>query len=230
MLKKRKFFADDWLLDKGFPNNERLVDISIYLVYPDILTLVDYAPAIRKKMIDRDQKEKLRTLIKTGYFEKYTLNGTMRRPRGIKVKVLYSLLPKIEKLDFVQNIFINHIDGAVKAKPVNVKQLFCVKMTVVIEIEGIGSGFQNIEDRLVLIKAKSSEDAYKKLEKKKDDYSQPYLNSDGRLVRWRIESFDDCYETNIRNVDELNNNDGVEVYSKLRKRKQKKENIWDGIS
>jgi len=44
----------------------------------------------------------------------------------------------------------------------------------------------------------SQEDAYLKLEKKKDDYIQPYLNSDGRFVRWRIESFDDSYETEIK--------------------------------
>jgi len=67
-----------------------------------------------------------------------------------------------------------------------------------------------------------------KSEKKKDDYIQPYLNSHGRFVRWRIESFDDSYETEIKNVNDLNTPDGVEVYSKLRSRRLTKEKAWDG--
>jgi len=51
---------------------------------------------------------------------------------------------------------------------------YCVKMTIVIEIEGFEDGLQQIEDRFVVIRAKSQEDAYLKLEKKKDDYIQPY--------------------------------------------------------
>jgi len=101
-------------------------------------------------------------------------------------------------------------------------------MTIVIEIEGFEDGLQQIEDRFVIIRAKSQEDAYLKLEKKKDDYIQPYLNSHGRFVRWRIESFDDSYETEIKNVNDLNTPDGVEVYSKLRSRRLTKEKAWDG--
>lgn len=101
-------------------------------------------------------------------------------------------------------------------------------MTVVIEIEGFEDGLQQIEDRFVIIRAKSQEDAYLKLEKTKDDHLQPYLNSDGRFVRLRIESFDDSYETEIKNVGDLNNPDGIEVYSKFRSRRLTKEKAWDG--
>jgi len=128
----------------------------------------------------------------------------------------------------VASIFINKIDGARKRRKKKELAFYCVKMTVVVEIEGFEDGLQQIEDRFVIIRAKSQEDAYLKLEKKKDDYIQPYLNSDGRFVRWRIESFDDSYETEIKNVNDLNTPDGVEVYSKLRSRRLTKEKAWDG--
>ena|ERR1700761_7106962 len=99
---------------------------------------------------------------------------------------------------------------------------YCVKMTVVIDVEGVTPKKQDIEERFVLIRASSFDDAYKKMENQKDDYAEPYLNSDGRLVSWRIDSFDDCYVTDITSPGDLDKPEGVEVYSKLSSRKAKK--------
>jgi len=101
-------------------------------------------------------------------------------------------------------------------------------MTVVIEVEGIKSRKQSIEQRFVLIKATSSDDAYDKLEKQRDDYTVTFLNPYGRFVRWRIESFDDCFETGISGPKDLENSEGVEVYSKLKSRKLEHKTLWDG--
>ncbi len=101
-------------------------------------------------------------------------------------------------------------------------------MTVAIEIEGLEKGMQTFEERFVIVKAKSQDDAYQKMENQKKSYVKPYLNSDGRQVRWRIESFDDCYETGVDKLSEFNNPEGVEVYSKLKSRKLTPERIWDG--
>ena len=82
-------------------------------------------------------------------------------------------------------------------------------MTVAIEIEGLEKGMQTFEERFVIVKAKSQDDAYLKMEKQKKSYGKPYLNSDGRQVRWRIESFDDCYETGVNKLSEFNNPEGI---------------------
>ncbi|HEX8022879.1 MAG TPA: DUF4288 domain-containing protein [Mucilaginibacter sp.] len=103
-----------------------------------------------------------------------------------------------------------------------------MKMTVVIEEEGILPKKQQIEKRFVLIKAKSGEDAYEQLEKREHEYARPYLNPYGRFVRWRVECYDDCYETDIESPADLDNPAGVEVYSKLSIRKNKDKAIWDG--
>jgi hypothetical protein len=81
---------------------------------------------------------------------------------------------------------------------------------------------------LVLIKAKLFDDAYEKLAQQKDNYATRYLDADGRLVSWRIDSFDDCFATDIISKDDLDNREGVEVYSKLKSRKNKSGAIWDG--
>jgi hypothetical protein len=63
------------------------------------------------------------------------------------------------------------------------------------------------------------------LEKQKERYVEPYLNSDGRFVRWRIDAFDDCYLTDILSPADSDNPEGVEVYSKLKSRKTKNPNV-----
>jgi hypothetical protein len=139
-------------------------------------------------------------------------------------------LIKLESLDLdcIGYVSIKKIDKAKEKKAKPTQNFYCVKMTVAIEIEGKNKGLQTIEERFVLIKAKSFDDAYDKLEAKKGNYGEPYLNSSGELVRWKIERFDDCYITDIHNFKDLNDPDGVEVYSKLKTRRLTKERTWDG--
>jgi hypothetical protein len=218
----------DWSFNTEFPADLRFVDVEIHLQYVDINSIRQFEPKERKRRITEDQKEKFNKLIRTKLFDNYEVIGTSKKPRGIKTQIAFSTLNEIEALNFVASIFIKKIDGARKRRQKKELAFYCVKMTVVIEIEGFENGLQQIEDRFVIIRAKSQEDAYLKLEKMKDDYVQPYLNSDGRFVRWRIESFDDSYETEIKSVDDLYNPDGVEVYSKFRSRRLTKEQAWDG--
>ena len=136
------------------------------------------------------------------------------------------------ELNFISGVHIKSIDHAILINKVESKRdsYFCIKMTVVVEIEGLSAKKQDIEERFVLIKAKSFEEAYEKLEQKKDTYAQPYLNPNGRFVRWRIESFDDCYETDIIELEDVDSPEGVEVYSQLKSRKSKAGTFWDGRS
>lgn len=219
-----------WQLDKNVPNTKRFVEVKIWFTYPDPKQFIEFNPKERIKQIDSVHKTSLEKLIALNLFDEYESSGTKKRPIAVKTKIKFASLTQLNKLDFVKSISIESIDHAmqIKVSEVPYDKYFCVKMTVSIEIEGLAPKKQQIEKRFVLIKAISSDDAYEKLEKQKDNYSAPYLNSDGRFVRWRIDSFDDCYETDIINPNDFNNPAGVEVYSKLSTRKSKRRIIWDG--
>jgi hypothetical protein len=222
----------DWQLDKAIPNSERIVDVSVSIKYPDPKQYIEFKPKERINKIDHYHNESLKELLRLNLFDDYEIIGTKRKPRGVKMRTKFSSLNILNKLDFVCGVTIKNIDHAKLVKkeeqPLKLNQYFCVKMTVVIDFEGISSKRQKIEQRFVLIKADSFDDAYEKLEKQKDSYAEPYLNSDGRFVRWRIESFDDCYETDINSPKDLDNPEGVEIYSKFKSRKTKTETVWDG--
>jgi hypothetical protein len=229
---KKVYGLEDWLLDAKVKNDKRFANVKIVLQYPytDQKVLIDLKPRERVKRIGEGFKGALKKLIALDLFDNYELTGSKKRTSELKVKVRYSVLSKLDKLDLVASVWIESVENATKINTVHKLQdkFFCVKMTVISEIEGLVSKKQTIEKRLVLIKAKSFDDAYDKLNKKKDTYVEPYLNADGRFVRWRIDSFDDCFETDTSSAKDLDNPEGVEVYSKLKSRKNKAGTPWDG--
>ncbi len=229
---KKVYGLENWVLDSNVKNDKRLVNLKIMLSYPypDQRVLIDIKPKERLKKIDEGFKNAFKKLVNLNWFEYDELIGTKKRPTGLKTKVKYTTLRKLDKLDLVGSIWIESVEHATKIEAESKIQdkFFCVKMTVVIEIEGISRKKQDIEKRLVLIKARSAEDAYQKLRDQKDEYAKPYLNPGGRFVRWRIDSFDDCFETDMNSIEEMNDAEGVEVYSKLKSRKNEAKAIWDG--
>ncbi len=224
----RVFNLDEWIITKEISDKERMVDVSIYLKYPKFDSLINFSPNERKSRTNFELKEKYKLLLETDLIETYKKIGSASRPSGIETRVSLANLNKIAKLKFVNNIFVKKVSGA-KKKPIKINSsFFCVKMTVAIQIEGYKKGMQTYEERMVLVKAKSFEDAYKKVEKQKKDYELPYLNSNGELVRWKIESFDDCYSTGKDFIEEFDEPNGVEVFSSLKKRRLNKNRFWDG--
>jgi hypothetical protein len=218
----------DWMFDEKHANEQRLITVTLHLQYPDITSLLDLKPKQRIKAIDQDQLNKLRTLIAFGDFSDHEVIGTLKRPTGIKVTLMLSKLQGMDGDQLISGITVHNIENAkMRAqKRKSDKQFFCVKMTVLIEVENVKSKNQDIEKRFVLIKAASCEDAIEKLKLQKDKYATPYLNPAGRLVRWRIISFDDCYETDIASPKDIESVEGVEIYSKLKSKKRRE--VWDG--
>ncbi len=219
----------EWKFTKEISDTERIVDVSIHLKYPETKDLIKFSPVERKNKIKLELKSNFQKLLDTGIFKDYTLIGTKSKPAGITAKIPFSFLHKISKISFVRTVFINKISHAKRIKSDHsTKNYYCVRMTVAIEIEGKKKGLQTFEDRFVLIRANSFDDAYKKIEKQKKKYAEPYLNSNGELVRWKIESLDDCFLTEINSHDDLNNPEGVEVFSVLKERRLTKERTWSG--
>lgn len=222
---------NEWVFTKKINPNKRQAEVSIYLKYPPIKTLLSYSPAERKDRIKQLLSGHLNKLLNTIQVDNYTLIGSTSKPRGITTTIPFSLLKKIAKMPYVGLVFIINIRHAKKLKPAKkAHSYYCVKMTVVCEIEGRKKGFQTMEERFVLIKANSFEQAYKKMEKQKKAYEEPYLNAYGECVRWKIERFDDCFLTDIHTLEDLNAPEGIEVFSAFKPHKRKITSLhyWDG--
>lgn len=220
----------NWELDSGYDDEQRLVTVTIHLQYPELNSFLELKPRKRIKAIDKDQIEKLNKLLSSSGIQNYELVGTVKRPLGLKTTISLKLLREIQWDNLISGISIHDISNATKLpeKIEPVEKFYCVRMTVVIYIEGIASKKHKGEDRFILIKAKSFDEAYEKAELQKKRYTTPYLNSSGRLVKWQIETFDDCYETDILSYEDLESDEGVEVYSKLKKIKRKSVKVWNG--
>jgi hypothetical protein len=224
---KKVFSLDNWTIIKKISTSKRMAYATIYVKYPTWKMVAKLDLTDRKKFQNEFVKNNFQKLIDKQYFDTYEIVGNKKRPIGVEAKLTLASILKLSKLTFISNIFINELDGAEKKLDELIEKFFCVKMTVSIQIEGFTTGIQSCEDRYVLVKASSFENAYKKVKKQEKKYSEPYLNSDLRLVRWKIESYDDCYVTDALSIDDFNKPEGIEVFSKLRARKLTKERAWN---
>lgn len=225
-MKHRKSNLEDWIFTKEMKPSERKLQVSVYLRYPKVEDITHIELNDRKKYRDNFLKKQLETLLKKIEFAEFNLIGSKKSPRGIKTAISLAELPAIAKLVCVGNVYIEKVQHARKPKVPQVLEFFCVKMTVAIQIEGVVSGMQTYEERYVLVKAKDYEDAYHRVAKQEKSYAEPYLNSDCRLVRWKIESYDDCFSTCIKDTDSFNEHTGNEVFSVLKSRKLNKDRSW----
>lgn len=224
-------YLKDWILDDAVSNENRTVDITVNFEYPDVKAYIDLPPKDRLKKIDLYYRDQLKDLLSRNLFSSYEINYLKkRRPTALKTTVPFDQLKQVEVIALPYSVSINKISDAVlKKSNINLDDRFyCVRMTVVIDIEGLDTKMEDIEERFVIVKAISFEDAYEKVELQKETYATPYLNPDGRLVRWRIESYDDCFSTDAFAIADFDNPEGVEVYSKLKSRKRKSVDIWNG--
>jgi hypothetical protein len=99
---------------------------------------------------------------------------------------------------------------------------YCVRAFVIIRIERAKTRLQSTEDRFILVRASSFEDAKKRLRQQWREYARPYLNSDGQMVSWLLDRVIDVYQTCETDIDPA----GTEVYSKLGQRRVPPGCVW----
>jgi hypothetical protein len=104
-----------------------------------------------------------------------------------------------------------------KLRPNRQKKWYAVQAQFAVEIEGQTRGLQTVEERIILVKAASAEEAERKAHEDFAIYSEPYLNDDYQVVRWQFEAILDIYDTNERGT----LHDGMEVFSVFKKRRLK---------
>jgi hypothetical protein len=225
---KKIFDLDEWRFDKNVPYEKRTASVRIHLKYIDLKKVINLTPKQRVTAIDKHLNDGITKLLKTNLFGYYKLIGSRTKPRGVDTTIKIKDIEQLAKYSFVESIFIKSVDAGKRIVKEEPPRFFCIKMTIAIQIEGVKNGLQTYEERYVLIKAKSSDEAYKKIERQTKHYEKPYLNSHGQLVRWKVESLDDCYVTDIVDCDDLNEPEGAEVFSILKRRKLTLERYWNG--
>ena len=143
---------------------------------------------------------------------------TTLRVRGTARKIL-----DLAREAGVRLIYVTQIAGHRRLRlPKAQSEWYCVRAFVVIRVERAESGLQNTEDRFMLVRASSFEDAKKRLRKQWREYATPYLNSEGRMVSWHLDRIVDVYQTSETDIDPY----GTEVYSKLGHRRMRPKYVW----
>lgn len=99
---------------------------------------------------------------------------------------------------------------------------FAVKARFVIQGEDLTEGMQDYEDRILLVQARSFQDAERKAMREFRQYGMVLLSATGHFYRWTFEAILNIYETFIDAIDP----NGMEVYSEMKKRRIKPEYEW----
>ncbi|WP_198172959.1 DUF4288 domain-containing protein [Hymenobacter ginkgonis] len=127
---------------------------------------------------------------------------------------------------FVRGVTIEAIEGLTCQETAPEPSFWCIQARFAIQIENKTNGMQKYEDRLLVIRAPTEEEAKQKLLPSFEAYAEPYLNSAGLLVRWQFEVFTDSYYLDIQEVDAFLGGQGVEVFSTLNNRRLRTGMNW----
>jgi Domain of unknown function (DUF4288) len=206
-----------------------LGEILVYLHgdvhYPVLNTLVEFPPSVRLQKCNSFLRDQLIRISHNWPSGSITFQekgqGSLSSFKG---SVMASDFPRIHRRTEIKSLWIDRIQGRSKSRLLHSHRLayFSVHGRVAVQIEGRTKGLQTIEDRIVLVRAYSEDDAIERLEREWEEYSQPYLNQFGELVRWKLEEVEDVYEVPSEEIDPK----GTEVYISLRSRRMKPEYEW----
>jgi hypothetical protein len=137
-------------------------------------------------------------------------------PQSLKVRAAARDLPALARSPGVRSVHVRSLAGHHRRRrPRQTLDWFCVRGLGVIRIEGATSGMQRTEDRFVLVRANDPKDAEGRLVDYWRGYAEPYLNSAGELVSWKLEKVVDVYSLGEDSIEPA----GTEVYSRLRRRR-----------
>lgn len=148
--------------------------------------------------------------------------GNGRRPWTLDGTLPAREVSKVANTPGVDHVYVTRISGLRQKRARRNPGWFCVWGRIAIQIEGKRQGLIDVEDRLVLVKAMNHQQAKAKLSRKWREYSKPYLNVDGEMVRWKLTEVQDVYELFEDEIDSK----GTEVYSRLRRQRMRASDRW----
>lgn len=209
----------DWVLSKDYPLANRMAEVSIKVVEPDFETLKKLLPIEREEFIANFKEKKTQDLLKSLAISKYEYLRQHEEIQGLRCRLPYSRLVELKKYRQIaeKGIFIHKIEGAKKFVSRSAYSFLGLKVIIAMWVEGEMSKPPVYEEMTVLIKAKSFEDACKRVEKNATDYERSYLNEDYEIVEWKLEKIDDYYISDVHDVKDFAKEGGNQVFSVISK-------------
>jgi hypothetical protein len=198
------------------------IKLHVYLRHINEKALFKFKPSQRTKKIARHYELLLSRVKKKWSDGPLGINCTGGQPGDFTAFVESERLSRITRMPEIGSIWIDEVPGRKRAVVTPKERWFAVKARFAIMVEGQTKGLQTYEDRIVVVKAISFEDAEKKLQPEFKRYGDPYLNSQGFMVRWAYERVLDVYEILEERLDPR----GGEVFSILGKRRIKLKYAW----
>ncbi|HEX8348572.1 MAG TPA: DUF4288 domain-containing protein [Hymenobacter sp.] len=225
---------DEWdLSEESLASLKHLAQVSIHIRYPGYEPFIDLAPQKRRRAINTYHRQAYRRLVALLPDTDFQRLGNHIRPIGIRIQIqlaqLAELLPVLGQNAELDSVSINTVAGLEPKQPEKEASFWSIQARFAIQIENITGGLQKYEDRLLLVKAFTEEEAQQKLLKGFESYAKPYLNTSGFLVRWKFEAFTDSYRLDVCSPEDFLNEQGVEVFSILGNRKLRPEQEWKTI-
>ncbi len=201
---------------------DRPIEVSFTLLPPDYAPLFPLAPAERNAWL-RDhlgrQLERVRARWPGG---KIVPRLEDHLPWTSDAVLAARDLPRVLRLPELLSVSVSRIPGLRRKPERRSLAFFAVRARIVIEVEGQTRGSQEVDDRIVLVRAFSAEDAERRVVPRLAAEAEPYLNADGEMVRWRLEEIVDVHQLFADAIDPR----GTEVYSHIVQRRMKPELEW----
>jgi hypothetical protein len=195
------------------------IDLGVYPPIPPPRALERLTPAERGKAIRKHYRtlyEQLRPLLPPN------CKPSDRECRSCTCVLPASSLRALRRHPSVFSLWIIRCPGRIEQRPRPRREWYAVHARFALQVEGQRRGTQSYEDRTVLVRALSFDDAVNRLEVPFRKYGTPYLNVYNRLVRWRIEEVLDVYLIGEINLRDSN----IEVYSTIRSRPLTRRTSW----
>lgn len=149
--------------------------VRIHLKYPNYKDLLNQKPSERIKMIRQRKRDNFKE-VTTTIEKEFNRIGSRIDPSGLEIDCTKNEILKYNKDTRIENIsiLVEEEKSEIDFEPIEL--YYAVITRFAIQIENRTKGLQDYEDRTLLIKAKSGEEAEKKLKKGFESYEEPYLN------------------------------------------------------
>lgn len=218
---------DEWgLSEADLPRLSNVAAVQIQLKYPDYRPLVQLPPRQRIREIHRQLRQNHQRLLALLPAVAVEAPGSPRRPQSVKTRLPLAELTQLLRQEFIGSVTIEAVEGMEPLPQPDRPFFWCVEARFAIQIENETKGLQAYEDRMLIIMAGSEGQAKAKLATSFAAYAKPYLNPAGLLVRWQFEAFLDVYRAETDSLSGFASDQGVEVFSRLRRRRLRPEAEW----
>ena len=200
----------------------RTVQLSIQLRGRSVQQVARLSPRKRMAAIKTSLAQQLERVRRAFPGLEFTPRGNTRASWTIDVKARADQVIDLARRREVAALFVDSIKGRRARTQRRSRRWFCVWAVLAVQIEGRRKGHVTLEDRLVLVKALSMNEADSSVRRQCAQETEPRVNPNGELVRWALVSVQDVFEL----FDDAINPRGTDVYSRLRRALMRPEFIW----